>query len=303
MIRTTSAPTTTSSSTPVAGGGDGRRGRAQGEGRHPSRGRLRSHRAARGVLAGALAAAVLAGCGAKAEAKAPHATGKAPTGKATTKPGRTSGDRTAVSPLDNPDGTRPGLAALTSQAERARGAQYINGVRTAAAGRQTGYDRKKFGYAWMDTADGVPMARNHCDTRNDLLRRDGKNLRFRSGSRCVVVSMNLHDPYTGKDIAWKKQKAAAVQIDHVVPLSYSWRMGSARWNQAKRQQLANDPLNLLPVDGPANNGKGDSGPSEWLPPNKDIRCAYAVRFAQVAVKYGLPVTRSDKKVMLAQCGK
>lgn len=64
----------------------------------------------------------------------------------------------------------------------------------------------------------------------------------------------------------------------------------------------NDPLNLLPVDGPANSSKGDSGPASWLPPDRKIRCAYAVRFAQVALKYELPVTAPDKRTMLAQCG-
>lgn len=64
----------------------------------------------------------------------------------------------------------------------------------------------------------------------------------------------------------------------------------------------NDPLNLLPVDGPANNAKRDSGPASWLPPYKPVRCSYALRFAQVSLKYGLPVTTADKKVMLELCG-
>jgi hypothetical protein len=64
----------------------------------------------------------------------------------------------------------------------------------------------------------------------------------------------------------------------------------------------NDPLNLLPVEGRANGAKSDSGPASWLPPNKAVRCSYAVRFAQVAVKYELPVTTADKRIMLAQCG-
>lgn len=64
----------------------------------------------------------------------------------------------------------------------------------------------------------------------------------------------------------------------------------------------NDPLNLIPVDGGANSSKSDSGPAAWLPPNKRIRCSYAVRFAQVADKYEMPVTTADKEMMLRQCG-
>jgi len=211
------------------------------------------------------------------------------------------GSGRAASPLDNPDGTKPGLAPLTSDADRAEARALIEKVATKGRGPKTGYERDAFGYAWMDSADGVPLARNGCDTRNDLLKLHGRNVQFRAGSDCVVVSMNLYDPYTGKDIAWKKSKATEVQIDHVVPLSYSWQMGAARWPENKRKQLANDVLNLLPVEGRANSAKGDSGPASWLPPSKKIRCSYAVRFAQVADKYELPVTTADKAMMLKQC--
>ncbi|MFE3142170.1 HNH endonuclease family protein [Streptomyces scopuliridis] len=207
----------------------------------------------------------------------------------------------AVSPLTNSDGTKPGLAALTTEADKADARKLIEELTTKGRGPKTGYDRDEFGYAWMDTADGVPLARNGCDTRNDLLKLHGRNVQFRAGSDCVVVSMDLYDPYTGKDIAWKKAKAAEVQIDHVVPLSYSWQMGAARWPESKREQLANDVLNLLPVEGRANSAKRDSGPAAWLPPNKKIRCSYAVRFAQVALKYDLAVTTADKATMLEQC--
>ncbi|MDN3293114.1 HNH endonuclease family protein [Streptomyces ficellus] len=208
----------------------------------------------------------------------------------------------AFSPLRNPDGTKPGLAPLTSDADRSEARRLLERLAVKGRGPKTGYDRDEFGYAWMDTADGVPLARNGCDTRNDLLRRDGQEVRFRKGSTCVVVAMTLNDPYTGKAIEWRKQRAAEVQIDHVVPLSYSWQMGASRWPERKREQLANDPLNLLPVEGRANSAKGDSGPASWLPPDRRIRCAYAVRFAQAALKYELPVTAADKGMMLRQCG-
>ena len=208
----------------------------------------------------------------------------------------------AASPLDNPDGTEPGLAPVTGDGPRTKARDLVDGLKTKGRGPKTGYDRDEFGYAWMDTADGVPFARNGCDTRNDLLKRDGQEVRFKSGSDCVVVAMTLDDPYTGTSIEWRKQKASEVQIDHVVPLSYSWQMGSSRWPENKREQLANDPLNLIPAEGKANSAKRDSGPASWLPPDKSIRCAYAVRFAQVATKYELAVTAPDREAMLRQCG-
>ncbi|MGW5414367.1 HNH endonuclease family protein [Actinomadura geliboluensis] len=251
----------------------------------------------RGLLvAGALAIGLAAatGCEATLSAGDPSAS---PGGGA---PAQSDGH--ATSPLDNPDGTKPGLAAITAAGDRAEARTLIAKVATKGRGPKTGYEREKFGYAWMDNAPGVPFARNGCDTRNDLLKRDGTEVRYRSGSDCVIISLTLADPYSGKTIKWKKARATAVQIDHVIPLSYGWQMGASRWSKGKRESLANDPLNLVPVDGPLNGAKSDSGPASWLPPNKVVRCSYGVRFAQVALKYDLPVTAPDKEVMLGLCG-
>ncbi len=223
-----------------------------------------------------------------------------------TNPGR-SGDSGASSkeaganPLDNPDGTKPGLAPISSAKDKQDARALIEKVATKRRGAKTGYDREEFGYAWADNADDIPLARNGCDTRNDILARDAKDLTYRSGSTCVLESMTVYDPYTETTIKWSKTKASQVQIDHVMPLSYDWQMGASRWSKAKRMRIANDPLNLLSVDGSTNSSKGDSSPATWLPPSRKIRCAYAVRFAQVALKYNLPVTPADKTAMLEQC--
>jgi hypothetical protein len=253
----------------------------------------RTVRAARGRAVGAVLAlgVALAGC---TGSGLPGESG--PSGE-----GRSASGGQGTSPLVNPDGTKPGLAVISSDEDKAA-RELISELSTKGRGPKTGYDRDEFGYAWMDTADGVPLARNGCDTRNDLLKLNGQKVEFRTGSDCVVVSMTLHDPYTGKDIAWQKARATEVQIDHVVPLSYAWQMGAASWDKEKRQRLANDVLNLLPVSGSTNSAKGDSGPASWLPPSKAIRCSYAVRFAQVAEKYELSVTAADKSTMLRQCG-
>ncbi|RCG32571.1 HNH endonuclease [Sphaerisporangium album] len=253
-------------------------------------------RRSRAILAGVAAAVLLAGCGPVDAGGLGDGGGVADGGS-----GGNDGGSAGVSPLDNPKGTEPGLGAITSSKDRADAVTLIEKVTTKGRGPKTGYDRDEFGYAWADTAEGVPFARNGCDTRNDLLARDGKDLKYRSGSNCVLVSMTLDDPYTGKVIDWSKSDASEVQIDHVMPLSYDWQMGASRWSKAKRVQIANDPLNLIPVDGSANSSKGDSGPATWLPPSKRIRCSYAVRFAQVALKYELPVTAADKEAMLTQC--
>lgn len=209
--------------------------------------------------------------------------------------------RARAGPLANADGTRPGLAPITGARERAAAVRLIERVRVARPGSEAGYHRARFGKKWTDAVTGVPYARNGCRTRDDLLARDGRQVRYRRGSDCVVVAMTLTDPYTGDRIRWRKQEHDRVQVDHVVPLSYGWRMGASRWPQAKRLRIANDPLNLIPVSGKVNELKGGSGPAEWLPPQRKIRCAYVVRFAQVALKYDLPVTRADKIAMIRQC--
>jgi hypothetical protein len=71
----------------------------------------------------------------------------------------------AVGPLENPDGTKPGLAPVTTDAGMKAARKLIEELSTKGRGPKTGYDRDEFGYAWMDTADGVPLARNGCDTR------------------------------------------------------------------------------------------------------------------------------------------
>jgi hypothetical protein len=136
---------------------------------------------------------------------------------------------------------------------------------------QTGYVRDLFGSGWVD------VDQNGCDTRNDILARDLTAETFKPGTRnCVVLTGSLADPYSAKTIAFLRGQdtSEAVQIDHVVALSNSWQTGSQGWDAAKRTAFANDPLNLLAVDGPLNMQKGDGDAATWLPPNKSYRCSY-----------------------------
>ena len=61
--------------------------------------------------------------------------------------------------------------------------------------------------------------------------------------------------------------------------------------------LANDPLNLLAVDGPANQQKSDADAATWLPANTSFRCAYVARQVGVKKKYQLWVTLAEKDAM------
>jgi Protein of unknown function (DUF1524)/Excalibur calcium-binding domain len=155
---------------------------------------------------------------------------------------------------------------------------------------RTGYEREEFGDGWADTDH------NGCDTRNDVLARDLTGERFRSGSDCVVVSGTLDDPYSGRTIEFRRGEGTSddVQIDHVVALSDAWQKGAQGWDADRRTAFANDPLNLLAVDGPLNQQKGDGDAATWLPPNTSYRCAYVARQVAVKTGYGLWVTRAER---------
>jgi hypothetical protein len=154
---------------------------------------------------------------------------------------------------------------------------------------KTGYDRDLFGAAWTDTD------RNGCDTRNDILARDLAGETFKAGTKdCVVMTGTLADPYTGTTINFTKADAKAVHIDHVVALSDAWQKGAQQWEPGKRLAFANDPLNLLAVDGPANSSKSDGDAATWLPPNKGYRCAMVARQVAVKAKYGASVTAAER---------
>lgn len=163
------------------------------------------------------------------------------------------------------------------------------------------YDREQFGPAWSDE-DG-----NGCDTRNDVLGRDLVGVVYRPHIRdCVVESGWFDDPYTGRRINFQRgnDTSPLVQIDHVVALADAWRSGAWRWSIAQRTRFANDPLNLVAVDGQTNQDKGSGRADQWLPPNADYHCAYVARQVRVKAKWGLTVTAAERQTMidvLAQC--
>ena len=179
-------------------------------------------------------------------------------------------------------------AASPRVSSTARSVRDLESLRVATERPGGGYDRDRFGTRWKD------IDRNGCDQRNDVLARDLRDVRKRGD--CVVVAGTLHDPYTGRTIAFVKSDADEVQIDHVYPLALAWRMGASEWDEDRRERFANDHDNLLAVWGVPNRQKSDSGPGEWKP-RKAFQCDYAARYVAVAKKYGLPVTRADRDAL------
>ena len=182
------------------------------------------------------------------------------------------------------DGTGAGTSAT----------EVLDSLEVKGRARKTGYKRTQFGKAWAD------VDHNGCDTRNDILNRDLTGVRHKWRTHnCVVKSGKLHDPYTGKDIKFKKGKktSTAVQIDHVVALSDAWQKGAQKLSEERRTALANDPYNLLAVQGRANQKKSDGDAATWLPSNKGFRCEYVARQIGVKHKYSLWITQAEKEAI------
>ena len=214
---------------------------------------------------------LLAGCGGSS---APQS-GRSDRAAAPTGPGR-------ASPAAGPSGAA--LTALDALAVKGRAAK-------------TGYSRERFGPAWAD------VDRNGCDTRNDILARDLTAETFRAGTQdCVVLSGSLRDPYTARTVTFSKSQASAVQIDHVVSLSNAWQTGAQALTQPERQALANDPLNLLAVDGPTNQAKSDADAATWLPPDRAYWCPMVARQIAVKAAYRLWVTAAERDAMTRVLG-
>ncbi len=156
---------------------------------------------------------------------------------------------------------------------------------------KTGYSRDLFGEGWSDV-DG-----DGCDTRDDILRRDAVESTFRMGCVDQVV---VEDPFSGARLTVRSE----IDIDHVVPLSDAWQKGAQAFTPEVRELFANDPANLIAVDGDLNSAKGDSDAATWLPPNRGFWCEYIGLQIEVKVAYGLWVTQAEYDAMsrvLADC--
>ncbi|OKL48498.1 hypothetical protein BSR28_02055 [Boudabousia liubingyangii] len=152
------------------------------------------------------------------------------------------------------------------------------------------YHRDVFGQAWADEDH------NGCDTRNDILARDLKEVTYKNPARpCKVMSGTLAEPYTGQIMHFQRgpKTSPLVQIDHVVALGDAWRSGAETWDLARRQKFANDPLNLLATEGQANEDKGSLSADQWLPPETNYHCAYVARQVAVKSKWNLSVTKPE----------
>lgn len=180
-------------------------------------------------------------------------------------------------------------ASQATQAPVGKASDTLEQLAIKGRAPKTGYTRDQFGGGWSEA--GL------CDMRNIILHRDLSDVTI--DELCHVTRGTLNDPYTGKTINFMRgdTTSQAVQIDHVVALSNAWQTGAQLLTPLRREEFANDPLELLAVDGEANQQKGDGDAATWLPSNKTFRCQYVARQIAVKAKYQLWVTPAEKSAM------
>jgi hypothetical protein len=190
--------------------------------------------------------------------------------------------------LFHPDLRQP-VVSESSQAAMGEARDALESLAVKGRAPKTNYSRSQFGDGWRESGG--------CDTRNNILYRDLNDTVV--NDKCQVTKGLLHDPYTGKDIPFLRGADSSddIQIDHVVALSDAWQKGAQQLTPGERESLANDALELLAVDGPANQQKSDGDAATWLPSNKPFRCQYVARQVAVKKKYNLWVTAAEKEAI------
>ncbi|NXY99275.1 HNH endonuclease, partial [Streptomyces sp. BR123] len=163
---------------------------------------------------------------------------------------------------------------------------YLATVTPRAEGSTSGYSRSLFPH-WS-TVSG------NCNTRETVLKRDGRNVV--TDSNCASVSGSWFSEYDGA--TWTA--AADLDIDHVVPLAEAWRSGANSWTTSKRQQFANDLTRpqLIAVTDYVNQAKGDQDPAEWMPARTSYRCTYARMWVDVKQYWGLSMDSAEKTALV-----
>lgn len=121
---------------------------------------------------------------------------------------------------------------------------------------------------------------------------------------CKIESGKWKEPYSGKTVT----NPSKLDIDHMIPLSYTAKQGGQAWSKDKKREYANNlkfENHLVAVDASANREKSDQGPSTWKPKNKNYHCTYATSWVTIAKNYNLSLPESDKSAlrsMLKTCG-
>ncbi|KAK7048733.1 hypothetical protein R3P38DRAFT_3174975 [Favolaschia claudopus] len=175
--------------------------------------------------------------------------------------------------------------ALPTPVSVATAKTYLSQLTVAADSNSPAYSRDLF-KTW-DIISGT------CDTRETVLKRDGTNVV--TDSACKATSGTWVSPYDGVSTT----AASDFDIDHIVPLKEAWVSGARNWTPAQREAFANDLTRpqLVAVTEHANRSKGDSDPTEYVPPLQSFVCTYIRAWITVKHFYDLTIDSTEKTTL------
>ncbi|MBP2352922.1 5-methylcytosine-specific restriction endonuclease McrA [Kribbella aluminosa] len=184
----------------------------------------------------------------------------------------------------------PVMASPPTPPSASAAATELASLTVKAEGSTTGYSRDKFPH-WINQS-------GTCDTREEVLKRDGTGVKV--DSSCQPTSGSWYSVYDKQTFT----NSSDVDIDHIVPLAEAWKSGASGWTQAKRQEFANNLTisQLIAVSASSNRSKGDRDPSAWQPTNTAVHCLYARYWIWVKYTYSLSLQSTEKTALQQMLG-
>lgn len=134
-------------------------------------------------------------------------------------------------------------SCLNSGGKLPKGLSLVSLAKAQKSDTQREYSRSAFGYGWADNDGDCQNSRAEA-----LIKTSTTQVRFNTDKQCRVTAGRWISPFSNQVI----QNASNIDIDHVVPLAWSWGRGAEQWTRDKRERFANDPVNLLPVEASLN---------------------------------------------------
>ncbi len=105
-----------------------------------------------------------------------------------------------------------------------------------------------------------------------------------------VVAGKWQDAYTGKMV----DDIREIALDHRISPQEAHYWGAAFWSSTQREELLNDPANLVPVSINQIKARRGQSPVNWMPELKSYWCDYIVHREIVIRKYQLRPSKEDK---------
>jgi hypothetical protein len=208
-----------------------------------------------------------------------------PTSGTTAAPGRPGAPAVSASPSPSP-------SSSASAPPKARIAQLEDAVAVLPTGDEdrTGYRADAFGDrgGGLDAGDG-------CATREEVLIAEAVEAPA-VGARCALTGGRWVSYYDGQAVT----SAAALVVDHVVPLAEAWGSGASAWTPARRAAYANDrgaEATLTAVTSRTARAKADRDIASWLPPAESALCRYAGDWVGTKLRWGLTADKDEVEAL------